>query len=199
MILDTPISKTFSNDGWLWHLPTIILLLSVLGVLQALWILYCRLFHPFAGIPGPFFASFSRMWIGSAVSSGRAEHLERALHKQHGPLVRIAHNEVSVSDPSAVKIIYNIKSGFTKTDFYPPFAPNVSPHGDLFTQLDEVKHADRRKYVNAVYSMSTILESETYINACTDVFLEKMGRFAAESKEIDFGEWIQWCVIELYR
>ncbi|KAJ9646253.1 hypothetical protein H2204_000916 [Knufia peltigerae] len=137
------------------------------------------------------------MWIGSAVSSGRAEHLERALHKQHGPLVRIAHNEVSVSDPSAVKIIYNIKSGFTKTDFYPPFAPNISPHGDLFTQLDEVKHADRRKYVNAVYSMSTILESETYINACTDVFLEKMERFAAESKEIDFGEWIQWYAFDV--
>jgi hypothetical protein len=71
-----------------------------------------------------------------------------------------------VSDPGAVKIIYNAKSGFTKTDFYPPFAPNISPHGDHFTQLDERKHSERRKFVNHIYSRSTILESEAYINAC---------------------------------
>ncbi|KIW89913.1 uncharacterized protein Z519_09342 [Cladophialophora bantiana CBS 173.52] len=137
------------------------------------------------------------MWIGIAVAGGRAEHLQRSLHKDHGPLVRIAHDEVSVADPSAVKVIYNIKSGFTKTDFYPPFAPNISPHGDHFTQLDEAKHAERRKYVNAVYSMSTILESETYIDACTDVFLENMARFAETGSKINFGEWIQWYTFDV--
>jgi hypothetical protein len=43
---------------------------------------------------------FSQGWLTSANAKG--------------PLVRIAPNEVSVSDPAAVKIIYNIKSGFTK-------------------------------------------------------------------------------------
>jgi hypothetical protein len=40
--------------------------------------------------------------------------------------------------------------------------------------------------------MSTILESEAYIDACSDVFLEKMATLARENTEIDFGEWIQW-------
>lgn len=191
MFLNTLVSQIYPDAGFTWSVALWRLGFVLLGA-QALWIIYCRSFHPLAGIPGPFAASFSRIWIGSAVAGGRAEHLQRALHKKYGHLVRIAHDEVSVSDPSAVKIIHNIKSGFTKTDFYPPFAPNISPHGDHFTQLDEAKHAERRKYVNAVYSMSTILESETYINACTDVFLEKMERFAATGSEIDFGEWIQW-------
>lgn len=159
---------------------------------EAGWIVYCRFFHPFSSIPGPFLASFSRLWIGASVAGGQAEHTQRELHARYGHLVRIAPNEVAVADPSAVKLIYNIKSGFTKTDFYPPFAPNISPHGDNFTQLDEAKHAGRRKFVNSVYSMSTILESEQYIDACSDVFLEKMAGFAERGSHIDLGEWIQW-------
>jgi hypothetical protein len=156
------------------------------------WILYCRLLHPFSDIPGPFLASFSRLWIAASVAGGQAEHTQRALHKKYGQLVRIAPNEISVADPHAIKTIYSIKSAFTKTDFYTPFAANISPHGDIFTQRDAIKHAQRRKYVNSIYSMSTILESEAYIDACSDVFLEKMATFARENKEIDFGEWIQW-------
>jgi cytochrome P450 len=161
------------------------------------WIVYCRVWHPLANVPGPFAASFSRLWIGASVVSGRAEHVQRALHQKYGPLVRIAPDEVAVADPQAIKTIYSVKSGFTKTDFYPPFAPNISPHGDHFTQLDETRHAERRKYVNSIYSMSTILESEPYIDACIDVFVEKMANFARERKEIDLGEWIQWWVFSL--
>lgn len=167
-------------------------LAAALVLYEAGWIFYCRFFHSFSTIPGPFVASFSRLWIGASVAGGRAEHTQRELHARYGHLVRIAPNEVAVSDPSAVKIIYNIKSGFTKTDFYPPFAPNISPHGDHFTQLDEAKHAERRRFVNSVYSMSTILESEQYIDACSDVFLEKMSHFAKKGVHIDMGEWVQW-------
>lgn len=159
------------------------------------WIVYCRFFHPFSGIPGPFLASFSRLWIAASVAGGRAEHQQRELHAKYGYLVRIAPNEVAVSDPSAVKIIYNIKSGYTKSDFYPPFAPNISTHGDHFTQLDEGKHAARRKLVNSVYSMSTILESEQYIDTCSDMFFEKMAQIAERGNAFDLGEWTQWQVM----
>lgn len=165
---------------------------AILFPLLAAWIVYARFFHPLAGIPGPFWASISRMWLGAQVSSGKSEYVQRELHRKHGPLARIAQDEVSVSDPDAIKIIYNIKSGFKKTDFYPPFAPNISPHGDPFTQLDEQKHADRRRYVQGVYSMSTILESEDYIASCSDMFLSKMSKFAEEGRTIDLGEWVQW-------
>jgi Cytochrome P450 len=162
------------------------------------WIIYARFFHPYSDVPGPFFASISRLWLGASISNGDAEWTQRALHARLGPLVRIAPNEVSVSDPTAIKNIYNIKSGFTKTDFYPPFAPNISAHGDLFTQLDETKHAQRRKFVNNVYSMSTILESEKYIDGCTEIFMSKMEKFAKDGTTVDLGEWIQWCVPALF-
>ena len=171
-------------------LPT--LLLSALTLYTLSWLLHTRLLHPYSDIPGPFLASLTRLWLARSVLSGKAEHAQRDLHKKYGPLVRIAPNEVSVADPSAIKVIYSIKSGFTKTDFYPPFAPGISPHGDHFSQRDERKHAERRRFVNATYSMSTILEGERYIDDCGDVFLEKMARLAKTGEVVDFGEWIQW-------
>src|SRR6202012_3849019 len=138
----------------------------------------------------PFLASFSRLWIVTSVAGGRLEHTQRALHTRYGPLVRIAPNEVSVAAPDAVKSVFAIKSGFTKTDFYTPFAPNITRHGDHFAQRAEQKHAERRKYVNGIYSMSTILESEQYIDACSDIFLQKMKEHAEHRRTIDFGEWI---------
>ncbi|OAP61609.1 hypothetical protein AYL99_03812 [Fonsecaea erecta] len=185
-----------SDTLWSWTaLPVRLVLLCLLYEIG--WIIYCRVWHPLADVPGPFAASFSRLWIAASVANGRAEHVQRRLHQQYGPLVRIAPDEVSVADPQAIKTIYGIKSGFTKTDFYPPFAPNISLHGDHFTQLDETMHAERRKYVNSIYSMSTILESEPYIDGCIDVFLDKMAQVARQGKEIDLGEWIQWYTFDV--
>ena len=86
------------------------------------WIIYCRYFHPLSYIPGPFLASISRAWISYKTLTGDMEHTQRALHKKYGNyyqctnvfspyanesgyLVRIAPNEVSCSDPEAIKVI----------------------------------------------------------------------------------------------
>ena len=67
--------------------------------------------------------------------------------------MRIAPDEVSVSDPQAVHLIYGVKSSFRKTDFYDPFSPKHSSNGDLFTIRDEKLHTERRKIVNSIYNM----------------------------------------------
>lgn len=48
------------------------------------WITYCRFFHPLSGIPGPFVASFSRIWVVFKTLAGDMEHTQRNLHKKHG-------------------------------------------------------------------------------------------------------------------
>jgi hypothetical protein len=101
-----------------------------------IWILYARLFHPFAEHPGPFLASVSRSWITWRVIRGDLEKSQRELHAKYGSpylasccnsreakllnstlaghIIRIAPNEVSISDPAAIKAIYSVNSGFTK-------------------------------------------------------------------------------------
>ena len=107
------------------------------------WIIHCRYFHPLRSIPGPFLASISRAWISYRTMTGDMEHTQRALHKKHGNhyqstnafspyaeesgyLVRIAPNEVSCSDPEAIKVMK-----------WPCLLPK---HFSLLTHLDYLLH-----------------------------------------------------------
>ncbi|KAL8906484.1 MAG: hypothetical protein Q9207_002022 [Kuettlingeria erythrocarpa] len=129
------------------------------------WIAYCRFCHPLSAIPGPFLASFSRIWVVYKTWTGDMEHTQRCLHRKHGYLIRIAPNEVACSDPEAIKIIYGSKSVFTKSDYYDAWAPPNNGYVGHFPARDEKKHAERRRIVNSVYSMSSVLESEESINS----------------------------------
>ncbi|KAI4094917.1 MAG: hypothetical protein LQ344_001962 [Seirophora lacunosa] len=172
------------------------------------WITYCRFFHPLSGIPGPFVASFSRIWVVFKTLAGDMEHTQRNLHKKHGYLVRIAPNEVACSDPEAIRvtsissafgrsavdwvqqIIYNIKNPFAKTDFYDAWAPPVHGYVGHFPTRDEKQHAERRRIVNSVYSMSSVLESEGAVDSCTKIFYNQMQEFARQGCVVDLGRWI---------
>lgn len=64
-------------------------------------ILHRRYFSPISDVPGPFFASLTRLWQTREVLLGRGTLSVTALHPKHGPFVRIAPGEVSVSHPEA--------------------------------------------------------------------------------------------------
>ena len=62
---------------------------------------------------------------------------------------------------------------------------------DHFTQPDDKLHAQRRRIVNNIYSMSSILESEQYIDKCTKLLMSKMEGFAQTGEIVDLGKWLQ--------
>ncbi|KAI1630389.1 cytochrome P450 [Exophiala viscosa] len=187
---------SFSVLGGLYGLGDLFKVASLFAAASVLiysvgWLIYARTLHPYADIPGPFWASVSRLWIAYMVESGDVDKVLVAVHKKYGRMVRIAPDEVSIGDPEAIKIIYSVSSGFTKTDFYDPFATHMSPHPDLFSARDEKEHAERRRLVNNAYSMSSILESETYIDECSQLFIQRMGEYADSGQNFDFGMWLQ--------
>ncbi|CAI7666032.1 unnamed protein product [Penicillium manginii] len=168
-------------------------LLYSLGILLATywtgWIVYTRVFHPLARFPGPFWASVSRAWIVRSVIRGNPHETQRLLHARYGHIVRIAPNELSISDPEAIKIIYGVNSGFIKSDFYLAFRAPYTRYPDHFTSTDEKVHAQRRRIVNGVYTMQSILQSEPYVNKCTEVLLQQLEDVADAKASIDLLEW----------
>ncbi len=66
------------------NLSLIPVVLTALFIYLLGWIIYCRYFHPLSSIPGPFLASFSRIWIVLKTMTGDIEHTQRALHRKHG-------------------------------------------------------------------------------------------------------------------
>lgn len=66
---------------------------------------YRRCLSPLSDIPGPFWASFSRLWhLRITIDGNQNEQLALA-HEKYGHFVRLANNEVSVSHPAAVKAV----------------------------------------------------------------------------------------------
>lgn len=126
-------------SGSLWD--RMLLIAGVIGLYWILWIIYARTFHPYARYPGPFLASFSRSWIVMEILRGQAHRTQAELHKKYGiliptslnehihahylsgkgntkftkgPIIRIAPNEVAISDPASIKEIYGVSSRFSK-------------------------------------------------------------------------------------
>ena len=74
----------------------------------ALWTyaFYQRKLSPLASIPGPFLASITSLWIAYVYRRQDFHRYVIKMHKQYGPIVRVAPDGVSVSDIGAIKIIY---------------------------------------------------------------------------------------------
>lgn len=62
-------------------------------------------FSPLARIPGPFWASITRLWHAYHIFEGDHNTEIIRLHEQHGHFVRIAPDEVSVSHPAGPKLL----------------------------------------------------------------------------------------------
>ncbi|KAK0640042.1 Cytochrome P450 monooxygenase gsfF [Lasiodiplodia hormozganensis] len=124
-------------------------------------------------------------------------HFDNALCMARGPIVRIAPNECSVCDPQAWKEIYAVNAGFTKTDFYLTQAPNLSPHADSFTQLDEKKHTFRRRMIQHIFTFKTVLDNEKYIDVVTELFMQRMAELADKGTVFDISEWVHWYTFDV--
>lgn len=58
------------------------------------YVVYQRYFAPLAGIPGPFWASLGKGWLIVRAKKGDLHRELIRLHELHGPLVRVAPEEL---------------------------------------------------------------------------------------------------------
>jgi hypothetical protein len=94
--------------------------------------------------------------------------------------------------PEAIRKIYSTSWPLTKNDIYPSYGNKTfSKCPDNFSNTNEKLHSEHRRMVNNVYSMSTILTLEPYIDNCSRLFLQRIGEFADSHAVIDLGDWLQ--------
>lgn len=163
--------------------------LLTLGVL-VLRFFVRRYVSPISHLPGPFLASGTRLWKFFTVLKGHNELEKVALHKKYGPIVRIGPNEVAFGSPSAATDILSTKKAFHKTDFYTCFPIPDNP--DIFTTIDEAKHAMLKRHAAVPYSLSSMNKMAKYIDEVADFLMEKLDRFADGRQTVDLTDWLQW-------
>lgn len=163
-----------------------------IAVYWSLWIIYAITLHPLASVPGPFWCSISRSWYLYRIYIGDMHLVQRRLHEKYGQIVRIAPNEVSTTELSAIPKIYRNQAPLTKTDFYSVWGGgNISKQLDTFAETDEKVHTKYRQIVNPVYTLSNVLKSESYINKVSALFIQRLGEHADRKETIDLGTWLQ--------
>lgn len=91
---------------------------TIIG-LFVLFALYSSfLHHPLAHIPGTFLAKLSPIPLWRLTYNGIEASTLTAEHQKKGPVIRIAPNEVSISDGAALAPIYIAKGGYKKSEKY---------------------------------------------------------------------------------
>ena len=96
------------------------------------------LIAPLKDIPGPFWARFTSLWYFNRVSKGNFQYENIRLHQMYGPVVRVAPNQYSISDPSAIKTIYGSGTRFSKSAWYDVW--RQPGQWNVFSQRDIKKH-----------------------------------------------------------
>ncbi|KAI9751283.1 MAG: hypothetical protein M4579_006136 [Chaenotheca gracillima] len=152
-----------------------------------IYIVYQRYLSPLAGVPGPFWASLSRLWVIRRSLVGDTHRVMIDLHSRHGNLVRIAPNEVSFTDVNAIKKVYGAGTKFRKSDWYSVWQGRRN--FDLFGERDEKIHGAQRRLVSQAYSMSSLKDLEVYVDHAVSFFIEKMNE--TSGKSIDLAVWLQ--------
>ncbi len=169
----------------------IILAIPILVTTRLLVFLYTSLTSPLRSVPGPLLARFTRLWYFHRLSLGRFEHDDIALHKKHGPVVRIAPDMYSIDAPEVVRKVYGINSKFPKSDWYYAWQHPDPNRWTLFPDRDMKRHAETRKRFQSMYSLSSLVSYEGYVDSCTEIFSQRLSEFAASGQTIDCAHWFQ--------
>lgn len=165
--------------------------IAILITTQILLFLYKSLTSPLRSVPGPFLARFGRFWYFWRVYLQHWEHEDIALHRKYGPVVRVASDMYSIDSPEVVKKVYNINSKFVKSDWYYAWQHPDPNRWTLFPDRDIKRHAETRKRFQAMYSMSSLVNYEGYVDESAEILGQKLSEFAARGETINMGHWFQ--------
>ncbi|CZR69977.1 related to cytochrome P450 CYP3/CYP5/CYP6/CYP9 subfamilies [Phialocephala subalpina] len=176
---------------------------NVLGLIaasSALLILYPplrTLFSPLRDVKGPTLARYTRLWELYKNWQGHLEHVTVALHKQYGPIVRLAPNRYSIGDPAAIRTIYGAGSKFYKSDYYTVFGTPFMDHKDVFSETSNAMHAIERKKTSNMYSMSSLVSYEPFVDKVNSEFMTALVDHAQHGRVIDLFTWLQFYAFDV--
>ncbi|KAJ7445975.1 cytochrome P450 oxidoreductase [Mycena galericulata] len=171
--------------------------LLVLPLTIVSYALYNFLFHPLASIPGP-------IWVRTGLwswKSMRAVKLDMGwklleLHEKYGKVVRIARNEVSICDPSAIGQIYRFKSPLEKARFYESLHGRDGPNA--LSTLENKRHAEMRRAESPAYAATLLIDFEQNVNDCGDELIAHLDRCLSVGKAtVNLSEALQMFAIDV--
>ncbi|KAH0611669.1 uncharacterized protein H6S33_010934 [Morchella sextelata] len=164
-------------------LPPIPAIFTACAIYIAATCIYRLYLHPLSRVPGPKLAAltlFYEAWYNLFAQDGRFIFHAENLHKKYGPIVRIAPNEVSISDPDFYNKVHYPGSQFEKD----PVTYEAFGFGDsIFNTRTNELHAKRRAPIKDYFSRRSILAIEPVLLNTIKKFLGRIDAAIAKQPE----------------
>ncbi|KAK4621200.1 Cytochrome P450 monooxygenase [Fulvia fulva] len=113
--------------------------------------------NPLKKVPGPWHSTFTRLPLKLAIIRGRRIYYIDALHTKYGPYVRVAPNEIAVSDIEGFSQIHRIGTDFMKSEWYHKFTAQGDKYS-LLTMTNAKEHGARRRMFSRPLSHNFLFE-----------------------------------------
>ncbi|KAK8063015.1 hypothetical protein PG997_015112 [Apiospora hydei] len=182
-------SSNSKPENWQAYLVILLLPLVVRLVLNA------RYRSPLANVPGPYFASVSRLCHAYHIFRGDNNTWTRALHERYGHFVRLAPNEVSVSHPDGPALI--LQAPLRKADWYRVFALPDYRYVNTPSLLDPKVKADRARLFAPAFQLSNLLRAEPHFDAVLGGLLDRLDEHAAAKSPMHLGRHLSFAALDV--
>ncbi|KAJ0412965.1 cytochrome P450 [Aspergillus carlsbadensis] len=175
----------------------VILALTITFITASLTVLLLRRRYqsPLTDIPGPFLASFTRLWHVIRIFAGDINAVSIREHEKHGPFVRIAHDEVSVCHPDAVRVI--LLNPIPKAPWYKVLALPDRRFQTPMSETDPKRRVERAKNVASAYTLSNLIKSEEHIDAAIRLMIERFDQFSDDQEPVALDEWFNYLAFDV--
>ena len=139
-------------------------------------------------VPGPWHAKITGLALKWNDVVGTRWYYVQGLHKKYGTTVRIAPEEIAISDPKVVRKVHAFGTEFRKRQ-QPGTAFNI------FSLSDPKVHRTRQRFYTQTFSQEMLLSStEPAVRELCGMAVEGVRRDAAESKD-HTADMFKWCML----
>lgn len=171
------------------------MLLASIFVLLLTVVIKRRFFSPLSDIPGPCLASVTRLWHVSRIIRGRVSQDTLDLHDRHGPFVRIAPDEVSVSHPEAPRKL--LLQPLHKGSWYKVAAIPDWRFQTPLSSTDPKQKIARAKAFAPGYTFSSMIQTEEHIDRTVEKLLAWMDSSAAARRPMELDLFFSFAAFDI--
>lgn len=135
-------------------------------------VVYRLFFNPLNKIaPRPYWSRLSKFdFVRRAGLERNSHQILESLHRRHGNFVRVGPNDVSITHPDGIEVVFGTKSSCGKAPWYDLDFPNVSMH----TTRDKAMHDRRRRIWSPAFSDKALRGYERRIQRYNDLLIRKL-------------------------
>ncbi|KUJ06806.1 cytochrome P450 [Mollisia scopiformis] len=180
----------FNSRSSIWSAArlTTIIVSSYLVSLTTSILTYRVFFHPLRKFPGPLNSKLTKLThvLRLLKESDNYRQADK-LHERYGEIVRVGPNELTITIPDAVPLIYGPGSKCTKTAWYDVVG---RPNKSLQLERDPIIHAKRRKVWDRAFNAKALRDYESRVVKHADQLVKQLRVRSGET--IDCSLWMNF-------